>query len=197
MAVKQTTEITPQPEELFFRAVSVDGDRRGMRLERIFWLLLERAAKEQNIALSDIARSGNSANLSSHMRAYAAVWADSRLSEAREIASFHQAVRTILACPSPAFIISADRRLRASNQAFQRYIRKFIPAEDAEMASKNLRLQIDMLTTDLIAQLKTETESVVNVGFTFGINERRVRGRLNAVLATCWNEDLVAAYVVE
>lgn len=183
--------------ELFFRALSVDGERKGMRLERIFWSLLKRASQEQAILLSDIARNARGNNLSSYMRTYAAVWADRELEKARTTASYAQAVRTITACPSPAFIISADRRLRASNPAFQRYVRRHIPTDEDDAASKNLRLQIDVTTSELIAQLKLERDSVINVGFTFGFNERRVRGRLNAVIASCWEEELVAAYVLE
>ena len=84
-----------------------------------------------------------------------------------------------------------------NQSGFQRYIRKHIPTEDDDTASKNLRLQIDVTTSELIAQLKLERDSVINVGFTFGFNERRVRGRLNAVIASCWEEELVAAYVLE
>ena len=198
------TEIARRDDlmEPFFRAVSIDNSRKGLRLEKIFWRVLEQVAHEENTSVSAIMQSADesqdqSPNLSSFARAYAAIWLKSKLGEAREIASFSHVVGTINACPSPAFLISQDRRLRSYNQPFLRYVRKHIPMEDMEAAPKNLRLQLDISSAELISQLKSDKEIVLNVGFTFGFNERRVRGRLNAVLATCWNEDLVAAYVLE
>ena len=188
--------------EPLFRTVTVDDKRKGLRLERIFWQTLEQLAKEENTSISTIlqAAKGNSQsspNLSSYARAHAAIWLRQRLEANREIASFQQVLRTINACPSPVFVTSQDRRLRAYNAAFLRYVRRHIPMEDLEAAPKNLRLQMDTGSAELIMQLKSEQEIILNVGFTFGFNERRVRGRLNAVLASCWNEDLVTAYVLE
>lgn len=188
--------------EPFFRTVTVHDKRKGLRLEKIFWQILEQLAREEDtpvsmVLLSADARGGKSPNLSSYARAYAASWLKRRLDDSREIASFQQVLRTINACPSPVFVTSQDRRLRAYNPAFLRYVRRHIPMEDMEAAPKNLRLQMDTGSAELIQQLKSEQESILNVGFTFGFNERRVRGRLNAVLATCWNEDLVTAYVLE
>lgn len=186
------------PDELFFRAVSTDGERKGLRLERVFWGILERAAAEQSMTLADIVKlQSENGNLSSHMRTYAAKWALKNIESLRLAASFNQFARNLNACTSPAFAISVDKKLRAFNPAFLQYVRRHLPTEDVESTPRNLRLQIDTAANDLIAQLKADTDAVVVVGFTFGINERRVRGRLNAILAPVWNEELIAAYVIE
>lgn len=204
MAIRTPVETQKSEDMLepFFRTVTVDDKRKGLRLERVFWQVLEQLSKEENTPVSAILQAaesnGNSSpNLSSYARAYAANWLRRRLDANREIASFQQVLRTINACPSPVFVTSEDRRLRAYNPAFLRYVRRHIPMEDLEAAPKNLRLQMDTGSAELIQQLKSEPEAIVTVGFTFGFNERRVRGRLNAVLASCWSEDLVTAYVLE
>ncbi len=204
MSMKTPKALLDSPEllEPFFRAVSIASKRKGLRLENIFWQTLEQASREDNMPLSTILLSVDEAgekspNLSSFARAYSAIWLKKKLDHARAVASFDQVIRTINSCPSPVFVTSQDRRLRAYNPAFLRYVRRHIPMEDLEVAPKNLRLQMDTGSAELIEQLKTEKETILNVGFTFGFNERRVRGRLNAVLASCWNEDLVTAYVLE
>ncbi len=188
--------------EPFFRAISINSRRKGLRLEKIFWHLLEQSAKEENKSVAEILDLDEddgeySPNLSSFARAHTAIWLKEKLDHTRDIASFSQVIRTVNACPSPVFVTSKDRRLRAYNSEFLRYVRQHIPSDDIEAAPKNLRLQMDTGSAELIEQLKAEKEIVLNVGFTFGFNERRIRGRFNAVLAACWNEDLVTAYVLE
>jgi hypothetical protein len=40
--------------EPFFRAVSADGKRKGLRLERDYWSLLDMIAREENVSIGDI-----------------------------------------------------------------------------------------------------------------------------------------------
>jgi predicted DNA-binding ribbon-helix-helix protein len=187
--------------EPFFRAVTADGKRRGMRLEREFWTLLEKVGREESATVGEIvamieASGIKSTNLTSAVRVFVAQWLEYRLGGLREKMSPAVVNGLINACPSPAFALSATRQLRFHNPAFLRFIRMNMPSEEMDQMERNLRLQIDMHMEDLLAALREGDRTMVPLGFAIGVNERRVRGRLNAVLAPCWNEDMIIGYVI-
>lgn len=187
--------------EPFFRAVSADGKRKGLRLERDYWSLLDRIAREENVAVGDIvsaieASGQNAGNLTSAVRVFVAHWLDERLRGLRGRMSPTAVNGLVNACPSPAFALSAARQLRFHNPAFLRYIRMTMPSEEVDQVERRLRLQIDMNMDDLLRELRETDRAFVALGFAIGINERRVRGRLNAVLAPSWSEDMIIGYVM-
>jgi len=187
--------------EPFFRAVSAAGKRKGLRLERDYWSLLDMIAREENVSVGDIVSaidSGgqNAGNLTSAVRVFVAHWLDERLSGLRGRMSPTAVSGLVNACPSPAFALSAARQLRFHNPAFLRYIRMTMPSEEVDQVERRLRLQIDMNMDDLLRQLREADRAFVALGFAIGINDRRVRGRLNAVLAPSWTEDMIIGYVI-
>lgn len=187
--------------EPFFRAVSADGKRRGLRLERDYWSLLDMIAREQNVSVGDIvsaieAGGKDAGNLTSAVRVFVARWLEERLRSLRERMSPSAVNGLVNACPSPAFALSAARQLRFHNAAFLRYIRMTMPSEEVDQVERRLRLQIDMNMDDLLRELRETDRAFVALGFAIGINERRVRGRLNAVLAPSWTEDMIIGYVM-
>jgi predicted DNA-binding ribbon-helix-helix protein len=187
--------------EPFFRAVSADGKRKGLRLERDYWSLLDMIAREENVSIGDIVSAietggQNASNLTSAVRVFVAHWLDERLSGLRGRMSPSAVNGLVNACPSPAFALSAARQLRFHNPAFLRYIRMTMPSEEVEHVERRLRLQIDMNMDELLRELRETDRAFVALGFAIGINERRVRGRLNAVLAPSWTEDMIIGYVI-
>ncbi|QKV16984.1 ribbon-helix-helix domain-containing protein [Oricola thermophila] len=187
--------------EPFFRAVSASGKRHGLRLERDYWSMLEAIAHEEKVSLGDIIgaleeNTRNAGNLTSAVRVFVARWLDGRLRGLRERMSPTAVNSLVNACPSPAFVLSATRQLRFHNPAFLRYIRMTMPSEEVEQVERRLRLQIDMNMDDLLNELRDAKRAFVTMGFAIGINDRRVRGRLNAVLAPSWSEDMIIGYVI-
>jgi len=187
--------------EPFFRAVSADGKRKGLRLERDYWSLIEMIAREENVSVGDIvaaieAGGQNAGNLTSAVRVFVAHWLDEQLSGLRGRMSPAAVNGLVNACPSPAFALSAARQLRFHNPAFLRYIRMTMPSEEVDQVERRLRLQIDMNMDDLLRELRETDRAFVALGFAIGINERRVRGRLNAVLAPSWTEEMIIGYVI-
>jgi predicted DNA-binding ribbon-helix-helix protein len=187
--------------EPFFRAVNAEGKRHGLRLERDFWTILEMIAHEENVAIGDIVSAielsgSNTRNLASALRVFAADWLDGHLRGLRERMSPSAVNGLVNACPSPAFALSATRQLRFHNPALLRFIRMNMPSEELDQVERQLRLQIDMNMEDLLRQLREQERSFVTLGFAIGLSERRVRGRLNAVLAPSWAEDMIIGYVV-
>lgn len=187
--------------EPFFRAVSASGKRHGLRLERDYWSMLEAIAKEEKVSLGDIVgaieeNARNMGNLTSAVRVFVARWLDGRLRGLRQRMSPTAVNSLVNACPSPAFALSATRQLRFHNPAFLRYIRMTMPSEEVEQVERRLRLQIDMNMDDLLNELREAKRAFVSMGFAIGVNDRRVRGRLNAVLAPSWSEDMIIGYVI-
>ena len=187
--------------EPFFRAVNAQGTRKGLRLERDFWSLLEMISREENITIGDIvatisAGEVDTGNLTSAVRVFVAHWLNTRLSGFRELMSPAAVNGLVNACPTPAFALSAMRQLRFQNAAFQRYVRMAMPTEETDQVERKLRLQFDMNMDELLHQLRDDGRPFVPLGFAIGVNDRRVRGRLNAILAPSWDEEMIIGYVI-
>ncbi|MFZ2101461.1 MAG: ribbon-helix-helix domain-containing protein [Oricola sp.] len=187
--------------EPFFRAINARGTRKGLRLERDFWSLLEMISREENMTVGDIvatisAGEVDTGNLTSAVRVFVAHWLNTRLSGFRELMSPAAVNGLVNACPTPAFALSAMRQLRFQNPAFQRYVRMAMPSEETDQMERKLRLQFDMNMDDLLHQLRDDGRPFVPLGFAIGVNDRRVRGRLNAILAPSWDEEMIIGYVI-
>lgn len=199
--VRQSPPADDGPAAPFFRAINVDGKRKGFRLEKSYWMALEKLSAEEGISAGEFIgriadRYPGSRNLSSLLRVFVVDSLGRKLDELRAKASAEALLKGINACPSPVFVLSGARQLRGYNAAFLRYVRANFVFEDDHPVSNSLRLQIDMSTADLIKRLKEANEGFVTIGFVIGMENRRVRGRINAMLAPSWREDLIVGYVI-
>ena len=200
-SVRQSAAADDGPAAPFFRAVNVNGKRKGFRLEKSYWTALERLSAEDGIAVGEFIgriadRYPDSRNLSSVLRVFVTDKLGRKLDALRAKASAEAVLKGINACPSPVFVLSGTRQLRGYNGAFLRYVRANFVFEDDHPVSNSLRLQIDMSTADLIKRLKEANEGFVTIGFVIGMENRRVRGQINAMLAPSWKEDLIVGYVI-
>ncbi|MDN3721851.1 hypothetical protein QW131_28460 [Roseibium salinum] len=96
----------------------------------------------------------------------------------------------------PFFALSASRKLRYTNQAFLKYVRNNFVGADTQAPDASLRLQIDTPMEDLITRLQQGRNQPITVGFAIGLNERRVRGSINALLAPEWQHQTILGFVV-
>lgn len=185
----------------FFRAVAVDGKRHGIRLERAFWSTLDLLSREAGRTIPDIIREleaahPDAANLTALLRVKSVNWLSGELGRLREATSPARIRGLVLANPSPTFSLSESRKIHAVNPPFLAYLRSHFAMRGAEAGADAFRLQLDINPTELIARLQ-QTETYVQVGFVIGFEERRVRGRINALLAPCWSEHLIIGHVIE
>ncbi len=198
------SDASPQGDaiaEPFFRALNVNGKRKGFRLERSYWIALEKLSAEAGLTLGryigQIAdRHPDSKNLSSILRVIVVNSLAESLEGLRKKASTESILQAINACPSPAFVLSGTRQLRGYNAAFLRYVRANFVFDEDHPVTSSLRLQIDISTADLVQRLKETSEGFLTIGFVIGMDNRRVRGRINVILAPSWNEELIVGYVV-
>ncbi|WP_428643895.1 ribbon-helix-helix domain-containing protein [Roseibium sp.] len=187
--------------EPVFKAVTVEGGRRALRLERSFWEALKLVAGEYQISVGEavdtIARAQlNEKNLTSAVR-HACIHAmTEKVEEDRAWFSEASVQHLVEACPSPVFALSANRQLRFTNQAFLKFVRTNLAGTDFQSPDAPLRLLIDLPMDKLISRLRETRNRPVSVGFAIGVNERRVRGTINALLAPEWRHTMVLGFVV-
>ena len=185
-----------------FRAVKVDAARRGIRLENIFWAGLKDAAAAQSISLNGLVAQrarqlGPGANLASDLRVEAMRFARRETVRLRERASTAAVADVVQACPSPAVMLSSDKKLVAFNQAFLMYVQSRISWISGTVNPSGLRLSLDTPFADLIASLNASGRHRAATGFAIGFDQRVVRGQLNAVLAPVGEVDALIGFVVQ
>jgi predicted DNA-binding ribbon-helix-helix protein len=187
--------------EPLFRALTVGRRRRGVRLEREFWDILEFMMQERNQSFAQLVEPleeafPDSRNLTSLLRVACASWLKSELNSLRQRTSVQEITKVVDACPAPAFILSSTRRLHFYNTAFLRFVRSQFSALEPTVINKGLRLQIDIATGDLIEKLRKSEERFITLGFVIGLESRRVRGQMNAVLAPTGEDNMIIGYVI-
>ena len=183
-----------------FRTVSYEGSRRGLRLERIFWDALKKMAAEKGVTLGRLVeeiavRQEKPANLASAIRAICLNWLARGNEELRLLASMRTTVAIITACPSPAFALSAARRISAFNQPFQMLVRRHLPPASGMDVQQEMKLTLDLNVREMLEHLRENMDTPLVTGFVLGLGERRYRGQLRAVLAPTKDTDLLIAFV--
>ncbi len=200
-------EVTPELEVAVaadharaeFRAVVAGGRRHGIRLERIFWDALKAIAKERRVTLGGLVGTvyndrDAASNLSSALRVEAMRSFVDQTAVLRNRSSDEAAESILLASPSPAFTLAANRRIVSFNPGFQLLVRGEFPGI-ADGTRQELRLSVDVPLETLISRLSETGNKPVATGFALGTADRRFRGRLNLILAPS-RDDLLLAFVV-
>lgn len=185
-----------------FRAVAALGARRGIRLETIFWKTISAMAaangrtlgQEVGESLTAVPKDGN---LASTLRVQAARWLVGRVSELERITAVENVFAIVHASPTPAFVLSTDKKIVQYNQAFLNFIRANLPASELKDVARATRLSLDTQLEQIIELLTNNPKSPVATGFALGIADRRVRGQLRLALAPVASSTLVIAYITQ
>lgn len=185
-----------------FRAVLSRGERRGIRLETIFWKTLSAMSARRAETLGEIvARTAGEVpeggNLASTLRVMAARWLSGRVTELERLTSAEAAFAIVHASPSPAFVLTVDRRIVQYNQAFLNFLQARLAAADGSDPMRTVRLTLDTHVEQVIDQLAADPKLPVTTGFALGVAERRVRGQLRLVLAPVHSTAMVIAYITQ
>ncbi len=184
-----------------FRVVSNGKERRGIRLERLFWSVLKDAAKRNQTTIAgfveDVSKQKTeSANLASALRVACLSSAVDRTTQL-EILTSPAMINSILAAvPSPAFALGTNKKILAFNTAFQTLIRRQFPVVFEGDQRADLKLALDMNITDLTARLDLNGNTPVLSGFAIGLGDRRFRGQLNAMKAPSSGADIVLGFIL-
>lgn len=203
MRAKLLSLATPSDAEAksHFRAVKSGDYRRGIRLEQIFWKTLHKISAAEGASISDLVvtvedRLAAVPNVTSALRVMCAGWLINQLAEARAKAGPAMVESLVQASPAPTFALAEDKRILVYNQAFIQFIYSRVPLGNTNASARDLRLSLDMPINDVIRQLGENGNRPVVSGFLIGIEERRIRGRLNLVLAPNVEQTVVVGYVL-
>lgn len=195
---------TPEPRdgEPIFRAVMAQGERRGIRLERVFWKTLSAIAAARKETLGEVVAHAagevpDSPNLASALRVLAARWLSDRNAELRRLTAADSVFSIIHASPSPAFVLSADKRIVQYNQAFLNFLQARLLAAQSPDLMRSVRLTLDMQIEQVIELLAADPKTPVTTGFALGVAERRVRGQLKLVNAPVSAATMVIAFMTQ
>lgn len=182
-----------------FRAVSTPKQRRGIRLESIYWDGLKMLAADTGRSIGEVVEEvadsmPESGNLASLLRVRVVRWMSERVHALERATQAEAADAIIQACPSPAFALTADKKIVFHNRSLLGLIQSRFIAVQPDVMQKGLRLALDTRLDHVIEQLRGGAKSVPS-GFVLGVEERRIRGTLNLVLAPVGRKPMVLAFI--
>ncbi|TJX78510.1 MAG: hypothetical protein E5W21_02400 [Mesorhizobium sp.] len=186
--------------ELEFRVVARGGVRRGIRLERAFWVSLKQMAESRKCTIGmlvdEIAEShAEKGNLTSAIRVACIRELGHENLNLRKLASIRTVNAILLACPSPAFALASTKKIVTFNAPFQQLVKRQLPTAFDQDTRQDLKLALDLNVADIFARLDTNGDVAVASGFVIGAGERRYRGQLNVVRAPVLDLELLMAFV--
>ncbi|MBB6412998.1 ribbon-helix-helix domain-containing protein [Mesorhizobium sangaii] len=192
--------VTAEDFGLEFRVVARGGVRRGIRLERAFWVSLKQMAESRKctigMLIDEIAESqAQTGNLTSAIRVACMRGLGEENLTLRRLASINTINAIVVACPSPAFALASSKKILTFNAPFQQLVKRQLPIAPNDEARHDLKLALDLNVADIFARLDANGQAPVATGFVIGAGERRYRGHLNVVRAPVVEPELLMAFV--
>ncbi|ANK77168.1 ribbon-helix-helix domain-containing protein [Ensifer adhaerens] len=186
---------------LRFRVVTVGGQRRGIKLEEIYWHCLGELAARNGCRLADIVAScerelEGDGNLTARLRYVATRHLRDQLETARKRGSLAAVASQVRASPSPAFALTGSKHIVAYNAAFLSFVQTRVLRSQQPQAARGLRLSFDVQFVDLVQRLKAAPGEPQPAGFTIGVQGQVTRGKLNAALAPLVDQDVIIGFIL-
>lgn len=184
---------------LEFRAVTSNGKRRGIKLERVFWDALRSISKEKGLTIGgfidEVSAATGAKNLTSAIRV-ACMNAYVGRNDALYALGAPETIEAVLtATPTPAFTLASNRKIVAFNTGFQALVRRQFVSVGSEASKMDLRLSLDVAVDELLTRLAQNRNSPVASGFVLSMGERRHRGQVNVIRVPSRTTDLLMAFV--
>lgn len=175
-------------EPSFRAVVGRDGERRGIRLERIYWNGLNRMSAAGRVTMADIVQYTakqlpDSGNLASSLRVMSLKWALHRLDSLEDSSSLTNLNAVVQASPSPTVLLTREKKIQHFNDAFLGMLRHRFPLGDVPQLIKTLRFSIDTQIEDAFDTLNLNCGKTLNTGFTIAIGSQMLKGQINLALA--------------
>jgi predicted DNA-binding ribbon-helix-helix protein len=183
-----------------FRVVTTGSRRRGVRLERVFWKLLDDIAGRRGLKRSKLIgevlddAGENTESVASILRCFAASTVElerstlvGRLNPVQTIALMQQA-------PVPAFSINRQKKLQQVNGEFMQLLRPVGEAAGGRATAEFVHLALDTPIDELFAAASAAPSTQCN--YTLQVDDRRRRGRAKIVLVPSETPDTLVGYVL-
>ncbi|MGO4439994.1 ribbon-helix-helix domain-containing protein [Rhizobium sp. RAF56] len=189
-------------EPSFRAVVGRDGERRGIRLERIYWNGLNRMSAAGRVTMADIVQYTakqlpDSGNLASSLRVMSLKWALHRLDALDDASSLANLNALIQASPSPTVLLTREKKIQHFNDAFLGMLRHRFPMGDAPQLIKTLRFSIDTQIEDALETLNLNSGKTLNTGFSIAIGSQLLKGQINLALAPMHRVSMLIGYIAK
>jgi predicted DNA-binding ribbon-helix-helix protein len=187
-------------EPRFRAVVGRGGERRGIRLERIYWDGLGRMSTSGKMTTADLvhytaSQMPESGNLASLLRVLSLKWALRRLDTVEDISSMANINAIIQASPSPTILLTQEKKVQLFNDPFLSMLRQRLPLSDTAQLTKGLRFSVDTQVEEAIATLRRNKGKTLNTGFTISVGLQTMKGQINLALAPTHEKSMLIGYI--
>jgi predicted DNA-binding ribbon-helix-helix protein len=183
--------------EPLFRVVTTGARRRGVRLERVFWRLLDEIAERRNLKRSkliqDVLNDDEGENVASTLRCFAANAIDAERRELEMQVSPQTMIGLMQQAPVPAFAINRQKRLQQVNTEFMQLLRP-APGVTGKTQGEYVHLSLDTPIEELFAVASSGQATQCN--YSLQVDDRRRRGHAKMVLVPSARPDILVGYVL-
>ena len=189
--------------EPHFRAVGGGSrERRGIRLERVYWDALAHMSKDSGLSMVDLvdtaaARYPDAGNLASLLRVLSLKWLLQRSEALEESASLQSLSAIVHASPVPTVIMSREKKILLFNDPFIGMLRNRFSVEHPADLGRNLRFQIDAHLDEVLEKLNAGRGGIIKTGFSIAINLKVMRGKIHVAPAPDRLKSRLIGYVAE
>jgi predicted DNA-binding ribbon-helix-helix protein len=184
-----------------FRAIiGKGGIRRGIRLESVYWDGLSWLLAGSRQSMGDVveqaaAQVGEHSNLASMLRVIAFRWMWRRLAAMETIYSLDHLNTLIQACPTPAIVLTRDKKIQFFNEPFMTMLKQRLVLGNIAQLSAGFRFVLDTQVDEAIQSLSTRGK-LVTTGFTATCAGKQLTGQINLAMAPSHQKQMVIGYVV-
>jgi predicted DNA-binding ribbon-helix-helix protein len=186
--------------EPVFRVVSLGDRRRGLRLERLYWRLLDELASARGIKRSALLRELlehsdiDRENAASVVRCYVASALETERNLLRVQADPGQIIALMQRAPVPAFAINRQKKLQQVNPEFMQLLRPADGARVGRGAADYVHLSLDTPIDELFTTAAAGHEAAC--GYQLQVDDRRRRGRAKMVLVPSRVPETLVGFVL-
>ena len=192
--------VADNPLEPQFKVVQLNGKRRGIRLERLYWSLLDTIAQRLKIRRSRLVANlveeaeQKGAPVASYMRTFVAKSLDEDRRGTEAGHSAQTLVNLLQQAPVPAFSINRQKQLRQVNAEFLELLKRMNPKLIEPGATDVVQLVLDTPVEELFQRLRATPS--VHCSYSIHFNTLRSRGRAKIVCVPGNPSEFLVGYVL-
>lgn len=173
-----------------FRAVTTEGGRKGLKLERAFWHALSSISARLGIKrtqlISDVLREASDrgvTNTSSALRSYATRRLITDLEKTRDLTSTAFQIKVMQEAPTASIAVDRSLRLVRVNREFRALVRELAASEGIELVDdadlwRRTRVTVQTPVTTLFAEIGGSGETrdcFISVRVGLSVRQRKMR----------------------
>ncbi len=188
-----------------FRVVTTGDRRRGVRLERAFWKLLDDIAARRGLKRSMLITqvlentADGTESVASTLRCYAATTVDIERNALLSRTNPQQMIALMQQAPVPAFAINRQKKLQQVNAEFMQLLRPSLGSGSAASSGARnvadfVHLSLDTPIDELFHSARSAPSTQCN--YTLQVDDRRRRGQAKIVLVPDDRPETLVGYVL-